>query len=118
VSSDAIVRGQALSFRPLAERISADVAPTEPLTFLDVVDEQAIQLQYHLHRHVTVFFSGEGHAPCAAPGPGAYLIAEPRWEAENCSADPRWHLIARGGPEITSSRSERLVFARYSPAPG
>lgn len=115
-SSDAIVRGEALSFRPLAQRVSAEVGPTEPLAFLDVDDENAICLLYHLRRHVPVVQSLAGSRPCTPPGPGAYLITESRWEERACATDPHWHAIARGGPEISSHRAQRLVFARYGAA--
>jgi len=112
-SSDAIVRGEAVSFRPLAQRIAAEVAPTQPLAFLGVDDETEIRLLYHLRRHVGAVHPVSNDAPCVAPGPGAYLVAESVWDAHACAADPRWHAIARGGPEISSHRSERLVLARY-----
>lgn len=113
LSSDAIMRGKALSYRPLAQRVSAEVALTQPLAFLDVDDETAISLLYHLRRHVPVVQSVAGQGPCTPPGPGAYLITESRWDDRDCASDPRWHLIARGGPEVSSHRAQRLVFARY-----
>ncbi len=116
-SSDAIVRGEALSFRPLAQRVSAEVGPQEALAFLDVDDENAICFLYHLRRHVPVAQSVQGPGPCTPPSPGAYLITESRWDERACAADPHWHAIARGGPEISSHRAQRLVFARYSAAP-
>jgi 4-amino-4-deoxy-L-arabinose transferase-like glycosyltransferase len=116
-SSDAIVRGEAVSFRPLAQRVSAAVAPTEPLAFLDVEDETAIGLLYHLRRHVPVVQSLDGQGPCTPPSPGVYLIAEKRWDERDCAADRRWNAITRGGPEISSHRSQRLVLARFQESP-
>jgi hypothetical protein len=110
------VRGEALSFRPLAARVSADVGQAEPLAFLDVDDELAICFLSHLRRRVPVVQSGDGQGSCTPPAPGAYLITERWWDARACASDPRWHLIARGGPEITSHRAQRLVFARYAEA--
>jgi 4-amino-4-deoxy-L-arabinose transferase-like glycosyltransferase len=115
-SSDSIVRGEALSFRPLAQRVSAELGPTEPLAFLDVDDENAIGLLYHLRRHVPVVEARQGPGPCTPPGPGAYLITERRWDERACATDPRWHLIARGGPEIGTHRAQRLVLARFGEA--
>jgi 4-amino-4-deoxy-L-arabinose transferase-like glycosyltransferase len=114
VSSDEMVRGAALSFRPLAQRVLAEVAPTEPLAFLDVDDETAICLLYYLRRHVPVVQSGEGR--CTPPSRGVYLIAESRWDERDCAADHRWHALARGGPEISSHRAQRLVLARFGDA--
>jgi len=113
VSSDAIVRGEAVSFRDLAQHVAAEVDPTQPLAFLDVDDDPAIDLLYHLRRHIAVVQSVNGDGPCTPPSPGAYLIAESRWDADACASNPRWHAIARGGPEVGSHRSQRLVFARY-----
>lgn len=113
MSSDAIVRGEAVSFRQLAQQVSAEVRPIQPLTFLDVDDETAIGLLYHLRRHVPVVQSVSRDGPCTPPAPGAYLIAESRWDEQACAADPRWQLIARGGPEVGTHRAQRLVFARY-----
>ena len=116
LSSDEIARGEALSFRPLAQRVSAEVGPTEPLAFLDVDDETAICFLYHLGRHVPVVQSVYGQ-PCTPPGPGAYLIAESTWDERVCASNPRWHFIVRGGPEITTHRGQRLVLARFEGAP-
>jgi 4-amino-4-deoxy-L-arabinose transferase-like glycosyltransferase len=115
-SADAIVRGEALSFRPLAARVSADVGPTEPLAFLDVDDELAICLLSHLHRRVPVVQSVDGPGSCTPPAPGAYLITESWWDQRACASNPRWHVIVRGGPEISSHRAQRLVLARYADA--
>ena len=115
-SSDAMVRGEALSFRPLAQRVTAEVGPTEPLAFLDVDDETAICLLYHLRRHVPVVQSLEGQGRARLPARGAYLVAESRWDERDCAADRRWHAIARGGPEISSHRAQRLVLARFGDA--
>ena len=117
LSSDAIVRGEALSFRPLAQRVSAEVSAMEPLAFLDVDDETAVSFLSHLRRHVPVVQSVEGSGPCTPPAPGAYLIAESQWDERGCGSDPRWSAIARGGPEITSHRSQRMVLARFAGAP-
>jgi 4-amino-4-deoxy-L-arabinose transferase-like glycosyltransferase len=117
LSSDAIVRGQALSFRPLAQRVAAEVGTTEALAFLDVPDETAVCFLSHLRRHVPVVQSVEGHGACTPPAPGAYLVAESRWDQRACATDPRWHAIAHGGPEIRSHRSQRLVLARFGEAP-
>jgi len=117
VSADAIVRGEALSFRPFAQRVSAEVPPAEPLAFLDVDDETAICFLYHLGRHVPVVESVEGEGACTPPRPGAYLLAENRWDARACATDPRWHLVVRGGPEISTHRGQRLVLARFGWAP-
>ena len=116
-SSDAIVRGEALSFRPLAQRVSAEVGATEALAFLDVDDETAVCLLSHLRRHVAVARSVEGQGACTPPAPGAYLVAESRWDERSCGADPRWRAIERGGPEISSHRSQRMVLARFGEAP-
>ena len=113
LSADAMVRGAAVSFEPLAQRVAAEVERTEPLAFLDVDDETAICLLYYLRRHVPVTQSVDGPGPCTPPGPGAYLIGEQRWDERNCAADARWHLLGRGGPEITSHRAQRLVLARF-----
>jgi 4-amino-4-deoxy-L-arabinose transferase-like glycosyltransferase len=117
LSSDAIVRGEALSLRPLAQRVSAEVGATEALAFLDVDDETAVCLLSHLRRHVPVVQSVEGQGACTPPSPGVYLVAESRWDQHACGADPRWRAIARGGPEISSHRSQRLVLARFGEAP-
>jgi 4-amino-4-deoxy-L-arabinose transferase-like glycosyltransferase len=116
-SADAIVRGEALSFRPLAQRVKTEVGPTGGLAFLDVDDETAICFLYHLGRHVPVVQSVEGSGPCTPPAPGAYMIAEKRWDERACAADPRWHLVVRGGPEISTHRDQRLVLARFGEAP-
>jgi 4-amino-4-deoxy-L-arabinose transferase-like glycosyltransferase len=117
-STDAIVRGEAVSFRPLAQQVSAAVGPAEPLAFLDVEDEMAICLLYHLHRHVGVARSLDGQGPCTPPAPGAYLMTERHWEERNCAADQRWTAIARGGPELSTHRAQRLVLARFAASPG
>jgi len=116
LSSDAIVRGKALSFQPLAQRVAAEVGATEPLAFLDVDDETAVSFLTHLRRHVPVVQSVEGQGACAPPAPGAYLVAESRWDQRSCGTDPRWRAIARGGPGIGSHRSQRLVLARFGEA--
>lgn len=113
LSSDEIARGEALSFRPLAQRVSAEVGSAEPIAFLDVDDETAICFLYHLGRHVPVVQSVDGPGPCTPPSPGAYLIAEDRWDERACASDPRWHAIVRGGPEISTHRAQRLVLARF-----
>jgi len=41
------------------------------------------------------------------------LIAESRWDERDCIADHHWHALARGGPEISSHRAQRLVLARF-----
>jgi 4-amino-4-deoxy-L-arabinose transferase-like glycosyltransferase len=118
MSSDAIVRGQALSMQPLARQVIAAVAPSEPLAFLDTNDERAITLQFHLRRHVGVSKSVGDHGSCTPPAPGAYLIQESLWDERNCASDSAWQVIARGGPEVRSHRKQRLVFARYTPPAG
>ena len=116
ISTDAIVRGQAVSMQPLARQVAAAVAPTEPLAFFATDDELAIPLQFHLRRHVAVVPAADP-ASCTPPGPGAYLIQESLWEARRCAADPAWQVIVRGGPEVRSHRDQRLVFARYAASP-
>ena len=116
LSSDAIVRGEAVSFRPLAQRVSAEVSLAEPLTFLDSDDEAAIGLLYQLRRHVPVVQSADGRR-CTPPSPGVYLINESRWNERDCASNPRWRVIARGGPEVSSHRLQRLVLARFGEEP-
>lgn len=118
LSSDAIVRGEALSFRPLAQRVSSEVGATEALAFLDVDDETAVCFLTHVRRHVPVVQSIEAQGACTPPAPGAYLVAESRWDQRSCGTDPRWRVIARGGPEISSHRSQRMVLARFESSSG
>ncbi len=118
ISSDAIVRGQGVSTRPLARQIAAAVAPDQPLAFLDTHDENGISLQFDLRRHIAVVQSVGDNGSCTPPAPGAYLIAESLWDTRRCAADPAWQLIARGGPEVSTHRDRRMVFARYAPTPG
>ena len=118
ISSDAIVRGQAESTQPLARQVAANVAPDEPLAFLDTDDENAITLQFHLRRHIGVAQSVGDHGPCTPPAPGAYLMEESLWDARGCASDLAWQVIARGGPELSSHAYGRMVFARYARTPG
>src|SRR5205823_2995514 len=70
ISAGAIVRGDGASFRPLAQRIAAQVAASEPLAFFDVDDETAIALLFHLRRHVTVVEPASSERPCVPPAAG------------------------------------------------
>jgi 4-amino-4-deoxy-L-arabinose transferase-like glycosyltransferase len=117
ISSDAIVRGQALSAQPLARQVAANLAPDEPVAFLDTNDDDDLvnEFQFHFRRHTGVTHSVGDHTSCTPPAPGAYLMLEREWDARRCGADSAWHVIARGGPEVRSHRDQRLVFARYAP---
>ena len=117
ISCDAIVRGQAVSMRPLARQVAVALAPDEPLAFFETDDEEAIPLQFHLRRHIGVVRSVGGHEPCTPPAAGAYLIQENVWETQGCAGNPTWHVLARGGPEVRRHRGQRMVFARYTASP-
>jgi 4-amino-4-deoxy-L-arabinose transferase-like glycosyltransferase len=116
ISSDAIVRGQALSAQPLARQVAANLAPDEPLTFIvDSNGDLANEFQFHFRRHVDLTRALGDRTSCTPPAPGAYLMLETQWNARRCGSNPAWHVIARGGPEVQSHRDRRLVFARYAP---
>ncbi len=116
ISSDEIVHGQGVSNQPLARVIAATVPPDQPLAFLDTDDENGISLQFDSRRHIAVTQSLGDHDACTPPAPGAYLIWESLWDARGCASDPAWQLIARGGPEVSTHRDRRMVFARYAPS--